>query len=115
LDLTLLSHVLLSVTLWASPAGPAVNPSWHALTRAEVAELRALDERLGDELAEQRGGALEETAPLDPAERDALMDAQSSAAELQEQRGGDLHLTDRELKIILFTAAAVAVLALVLL
>lgn len=46
-------------------------------------------------------------APLAREERDAIVLAEAPALELGTLRGGDLHLTDRDLKIILFTAGAI--------
>jgi hypothetical protein len=109
MDPTLITRMLLSLGLWASPVAPAPLPVWEVLTTDESAALRELDD---GSLDAQRAGALEHTAPLDDAERDALRRAADD--ELLDQRGGDIHLTDREIKIILWTAATVAILFIIL-
>ncbi len=111
MDPTLMTHVLLSLALWTSPAAPTRLPVWDSLTSAEAVLLRALDDGALDD---QRAGALEDTAALSDAERAALEASQSSAPELQSQRGGDIHVTDREMKIILWTTVVVAILFVVL-
>ncbi len=51
---------------------------------------------------------------LRPDERAVLTRLDASSAELGDERGGDLHLTNRELKIILIVAGVVLLLALIL-
>jgi hypothetical protein len=102
---------LLALALWASPAAPRPLPVWESLQPSEAQILRSLDDGALDE---QRAGALEETVPCGDAERAELEAAEARAPELDEQRGGDVHLTDREVKIILWTAAIVAVVILIL-
>ncbi len=51
---------------------------------------------------------------LRPEERALLARLDASSTELGAERGGDLHLTNRDLKIILIVAGAVLLLALIL-
>jgi len=112
MDFTLPARVLalvLAATL-TSPATDRAPATWSALDAGTAA---ALDAAADDRLEEQRAGAFEELAPLTEADQAALALAQGSAPELADQRGGDVHLTDREVQIILWTAAVIAVIFIV--
>ena len=80
------------------------------LDPSTVAALEALADA---ELEAQRAGAFEADVALDSDQVDRLTDAQDSAPELELQRGGDIHLTDREVQIVLWTAAVIAVILIV--
>jgi hypothetical protein len=105
------------LTLTAALAGalpitaPAGSPArWSHLDATATRELAlASDARL----EQQRGGALERVAPLAEAERAFLAQAQRASNGLEHQRGGDVHLTDREVKIILWTALVIGVIILI--
>jgi hypothetical protein len=102
------------LTLTAALAGalPMAAPParWTAL---EAAETRALALASDARLEAQRGGTLERVAPLAEAERAALERAERASSGLDQQRGGDVHLTDREVKIILWTALVIGVIILI--
>jgi len=102
--------LIVTLALLASPVSPRPQPVWAPLATEEAAVLRELE---AAELAELRGGALEETAPIGDAERAALAAAEASAPELADQRGGDLNLSDREVQIIAITAAVLLVIVLI--
>ena len=78
-------------------------------------ERLALESRTDPLLEQMRAGA-----PIAPAaapgvdERAALDEAQSRAKDLEDQRGGELDLSDRELAIIAITAGALLLLELLL-
>ena len=76
------------------------------LASDEVAALEALEDA---GLEAQRAGAFEQLPALDPAELGALARAEADAEGLEAQRGGDIHLTDREVQIVLWTAVLIAV------
>ena len=75
--------------------------------RSGLSELRAVADARLEGL---RGGARPATPAFDDGERDMLRQAQARRPELASLRGGDMSLSDRDLKIILITAAAVLVL-----
>lgn len=102
------------LTLTAALAGalPMTAPParWSPLDAAAIRELAvASDARL----EAQRGGTLERVAALAGAERAALEQAERASSGLAGQRAGELHLTDREVKIILWTALVIGVIVLI--
>lgn len=110
MDPTIFARIA-ALALWASPVTPEPLAVWTPLAADEAASLRELED---GRLDAQRGGALEAPAPLEDAERAELAQLEASVPELAEQRAGDLYLTDRELQIVLWTAAIVAVIVLII-
>ena len=102
---------ILTLTAAIAAAAPGAVPArWRAVDAGAARELAlASDVRLEG----QRAGALEKQAPLSQGELSALDRAQGAAVGLEEQRGGDVHFTDREVQIILWTAAVIAVILLI--
>jgi len=78
----------------------------------ENSELKALCAADNGSLDELRAGLLESPAPIEAAERDALEQAAVSDSGLEDLRGGELHLTDREIKLMLIAGAVVLLVAL---
>ena len=74
-------------------------------------ERAALQSASDASLGRLRAGSARETAGLASAERAALAQAQASRPELARRRGGDLHLSDRDLQIIAVVLLAVLVLS----
>lgn len=79
------------------------------LVASELSALQAADDGGLDHL---RAGLLEAPASVQDAERAALQAAAATDSDLEALRGGDLHLTDREIKLMLIAAGVVLVIAL---
>ena len=75
--------------------------------RAELAAARS------PSLEQLRGGASEQHVALRTAERTTLARAQQAAPDLERLRGGDLHLTDHDLKIIAVVVLAILLIAVI--
>ena len=105
--------VLLALSLpAAAQSGPDAAPAPASpLGPAERAALEAAG-RVG--LEDQRAAAFGPSTRLDASERALLREAASRHPELADLRAGELNLSDREVKIILITAAVVVVIALIL-
>jgi hypothetical protein len=100
--------VLLPV-LFVGGSALAAPTQARALSATERAALTAAAK---PELATQRAGAATRSAVMAGDERAQLQRAQQQAKpELAAQRGGDLHLTDHELKIIAVVLLVVLVIA----
>ena len=104
MDFTLPAR-LLALTVATTFAVPTTT-SFEALDAGACAELEAL-EAASAELEGQRAGAFEQIPALTEAELAELAAAEQPA--LEDQRGGDVHLTDREVQIVLWTAVAIAI------
>jgi hypothetical protein len=84
----------------AAPLGAAERDALEGAGRAGLEDLRA--------------AAFGPSTRLDDSERALLREAASRHPELADLRAGELNLSDREVKIILITAAVVVVIALIL-
>jgi hypothetical protein len=108
---------ILTLTAALALAAPSTAPArWSSLdarTALELAAKAAEAPETHGRLESQRAGVLDALAPLSEAERATLADAERASSGLEEQRGGDVHFTDREVKIILWTAAIIAVVLLI--
>jgi hypothetical protein len=114
---TVLAAALLTTLPPAAAAGtPGGNgaaahaPAVARLTAAERAHVRAHGEARLEAL---RGATGVERGGLAAGERDALREVARHHRELERLRAGDVTLSDRELKIILITAAVVVTLAII--
>ena len=99
-----LALLVLPALLVASPPAPAA----HQLGANERAALQSASD---SSLGRLRAGSARELAGLDSSERAALARAQAARPELAQRRGGDVHLSDRDLKIIAIVLLAVLVLS----
>src|SRR5258706_6751984 len=91
-----------------APLANAEQPACcRGVDRGGLNELRALGDARLETL---RGGVRQAPPAFDAGEREMLRQAQASRPELAALRGGELSLSDRELKIILITAAVVVLL-----
>ena len=92
-------------------AAPSTNPigsvCCRGIDRGGLSELRAFGDA---RLEAMRGGARAATPVFDDGEREMLRQAQAQRPELAAMRGGDLDLSDRDIKVILITAAVVLIL-----
>lgn len=100
----------LTLTLSMSALAPLALRDTAPLEASELRALTAASARDGEALEAQRAGLLEEPAAIACGERATLTSAADSA--LEELRAGDLHLTDREIKLMLIAAGVVLVVAL---
>jgi hypothetical protein len=106
MDLLLPTRAFALVLCGAFCAPSTLPARWRALDRETAAALAA--SRDGS-LEHQRAGAFEAPAPLGEAERAVLVEAERAAPGLGELRGGDVHFTDREVQIILWTAVVIGI------
>jgi len=97
---------LLAAAPWAMREG--VRPA--VLDASEVRLLAAADDGSLDGL---RAGNAERAAGLGADECAALNEAAAADPDLELLRGGDIHLTDREIKLVLITVAVVLVVAVI--
>src|SRR5882672_10865023 len=98
----------LAVALGGAPLANFQTPApCSSVDRSGLSELSTLGDA---HLESLRGGARPATSAFDDGEREMLRQAQARRPELAELRGGDMTLSDRDLKIILITAAVVIVL-----
>ncbi len=97
--LTLVSTFLLFQVPGAGSLSPADRAELVSLQRPQLGELRAGGTGAGVE--------------LDPEERAALRCSSAEAYALGEMRAGDLTLSDRDLQVILITAAVIVILILI--
>lgn len=105
---------ILTLTAALALAAPSTAPArWSSLDAETALELAAEAAEADGRLESQRAGVMEGLAPFSEAERAALEEAQRASSGLEEQRGGDVHFTDREVAIILWTAAVIAVVLLI--
>jgi hypothetical protein len=111
-ELTLAASLVLGGGLDAVRSLAEHRPVPHGPT---VLERAALECRARTGLEELRAGdpALP-GAGADTDERAALDQAQQDAGDLEQQRGGEIDLTEREITIIAITAAAILLLVLIL-
>jgi len=100
--------VLLSTPVLAAQQQPQVGAPLRADERAALGRAERPD------LEGLRAAAFGPSTRLDDSERALLREAASRHPELADLRAGDLNLSDREVKIILITAAVVVVIALIL-
>ncbi len=108
MDFTLTARILALTT--ATLAFHVPETVFEPLGADAVASLEALADT---DLEQQRAGAFEQVPVLEQVELERLEEAQSQAQGLEDQRGGDIHLTDREVQIILWTAVLIAVVFLI--
>jgi hypothetical protein len=110
MDLLLPTRAL-AVLLCGAISTPSAAPArWRALEGEAGAALAALSDA---SLEAQRAGAFESPEPFGEAERAALVEAERAAPELGLLRGGDVHFTDREVQIILWTAVVIGIILIV--
>jgi len=93
------------------PAAPALEGS-RGIGQGD-AERAALHAAAEPSLGELRGGTIDDAAALSTSEIAALTRARAAAPTLAGQRAGDIHLTDRDLKIIGIVLLAVLVIAVI--
>ena len=98
--------VMLPVALLG--ARPSIDA---AHCRISPSERTALTAAATPTLSAQRAGAARGTVALSDSERATLTRAHKAAPALGAQRAGELHLSDRELKIIAIVLLAVLVVA----
>lgn len=93
---------MLAVPAWAGTrTAPKRTPM---LAASEAAGLRAIE---APTLGALRGGVVARTAPVQDAERAALVAAQASSPDLAALRAGDVTLTDHDLTIIAIVVGVV--------
>lgn len=103
-----------TLTLSLASVAPLVLNAPHdgtPLDRSELSALRAADDGSLDEL---RAGLLQTPASIEAAERAAMQSAAATDESLEQLRAGDIHLTDREIKLMLIAAGVIIVIALLI-
>lgn len=108
MKLTPLRAALLA-SLACAAAGPMTTAARGCLIPLESAARGAAGPA---ELLALRAGGLERERGLGLDERAVLQSAQRAHSELLEQRAGEMHLSDREIKLILIAAGVVLLIVL---
>ena len=104
--------IALTLTLSLTSVAPLMLRDGAFNAPLEASELRALQAADDGGLDNLRAGLLEAPSAIEIGERAALLAAAERDSELEALRGGDLHLTDREIKLMLIAGGIVLVIAL---
>ncbi len=104
--------IALTLTLSLTSLAPLIQRGGELGAPLENSELSALQAADNGSLDHLRAGLLEAPSPVELDERAALHAAAATNPDLEALRGGDLHLTDREIKLMLIAAGVVLIVAL---
>ena len=104
--------IALALTLSLTSVAPLMLGEGAFNAPLKAGELHALQAADTGSLDHLRAGLLEAPSSIETGERAALLAAAQQDTELEALRGGDLHLTDREIKLMLIAGGVVLVIAL---